>query len=135
MSYRHSPAWMWADALKMLERAERLQRQFFRLGATVTQQSVWEPPADVVETVDEVRIVVALPGISPERLEVGFEGDSIKVDAERPLRLPAEQNVIHRLEIPYGRFTRRIALPPGRYELKEQSMSNGCLHVRLKKHP
>jgi HSP20 family molecular chaperone IbpA len=35
------------------------------------------------------------------------------------------------MEIPYGRFERRIALPTGRYELTERSYTNGCLVLRF----
>jgi HSP20 family protein len=47
--------------------------------------------------------------------------------------LPLRRNAtaLHRLEIPYGRFERRIALPGGRYELLERSYTNGCLVLRL----
>jgi HSP20 family protein len=40
-------------------------------------------------------------------------------------------SAVHRLEIPYGGFERRIALPAGRYRLIEQACANGCLVLRL----
>ena len=40
---------------------------------------------------------------------------------------------IHRLELPQGRFERRIRLPAGRYSAIQRSASNGCLLVRLQK--
>jgi HSP20 family protein len=39
---------------------------------------------------------------------------------------------IHRLEIPYGRFERRIPLPPGNYRLHEQFLEDGCLVLVLR---
>lgn len=131
MSYRTS-TWMWADALEMLQRAERLQRHFFRLKGAESR-AAWEPPVDLVESQNEVDVAVALPGINPDRLKVGFEEGVLMIEAVRPLPALAAQNVIHRLEIPYGRFARRVSLPPGKYVLVEQAMSNGCLHVRLQK--
>ena len=41
--------------------------------------------------------------------------------------------VIHRMEIPLGRFERRIALPPGRYALAGQELNDGCLLIVLSK--
>lgn len=134
MSYRNTPAWMWADALELLRRAERLQRQSFRPETSAESRTVWEPPVDLVESETEIKVAVALPGVSPEHLSVSFESGVLAVDAVRPLRLLAGQNMIHRLEIPYGRFERRIGLPPGRYELIEQAFSHGCLHIRLRKY-
>jgi HSP20 family molecular chaperone IbpA len=132
MSYRNATLWMWADALEMLHRAERLQRQFFRL-KEAESRAVWEPPVDLVESANGIDVAIALPGINPERLKVGFEEGALVIEAVRPLPALAEHNVIHRLEIPYGRFARRVSLPPGKYALVEQAMSNGCLHVRLRK--
>lgn len=133
MSHRTSPSWMWADALEMLRRAERLQRQFFRPGHPVHSHAVWEPPVDLTETDTDLDIVVALPGVQPDRLRVGFEDGVVLIEAFRPLPAPAVRSLIHRLEIPYGRFERRIPLPPGRYELLEQSLTQGCLHLKLAK--
>jgi len=41
--------------------------------------------------------------------------------------------VVHRLEIPHGRFERRVALPPGSYEVERKELVNGCLLLGLKK--
>jgi HSP20 family molecular chaperone IbpA len=41
--------------------------------------------------------------------------------------------VIHRLELPYGRFERRIELPPGRYEVVQRELIDGCLTLSLRK--
>jgi hypothetical protein len=49
---------MWSEALSMLDRAERLQRQFFHHAA-----ASWEPPADIVETAEHVQVQLALPGM------------------------------------------------------------------------
>ena len=84
MTRRNPGAWIWGEAVDLLEQAERLQRQFFRLGSA--QRPSWEPPADVY-------------------------GDQ--------------------LEIPHGRFERRLALPPGRWELVAQELANGCLQLLL----
>ena len=41
--------------------------------------------------------------------------------------------VIHRLELPQGRFERRIPLPPGRYDAVRRFAANGCLVFELAK--
>lgn len=135
MTQRNTPAWMWADALELLQRAERLQRNFFRPGADSGSRAVWEPPVDLIESHDEITIAVAIPGVAPERLGVSFETGVLVVEGLRPLPSLATGHVIHRLEIPYGRFERRVALPPGTYQLLEQAMQHGCLLLRLQKLP
>jgi len=41
--------------------------------------------------------------------------------------------VIHRLELPQGRFERRVPLPPGRYADVRRSEAHGCLVISLAK--
>jgi HSP20 family protein len=122
---------MWAEACEMLEQAQRLQRQFFRFGRAVEAQPRWEPPVDIVAYGSDVQVTVALPGVAPDLIEVRAEGGLLIVAACRALPVQRHATALHRLEIPYGRFERRIALPAARYELMEQSYTNGCLALRL----
>jgi hypothetical protein len=41
--------------------------------------------------------------------------------------------VIHRLELPQGRFYRRLRLPPGRYSGVRHAVVDGCLVITLQK--
>jgi HSP20 family molecular chaperone IbpA len=112
----------------MLDRAERLQRQFFRPGRT----AAWEPPIDVFETEQNIWIVAALPGVGPDQVELTIADGAVIVAGERRLPLEAKA-LIHRLEIPHGRFERRIPLPSGRYELGQRELTHGCLVLGLRK--
>ena len=107
--------WMWAEALAMIERAEGLHRQFFQPGRSARQLS-WEPPVDIFETEEELRIIVGTAG--------GRNARSRRVD-RRPdagdcgtsaAAFDTRGAAIHRIEIPYGRFERRIRLPAARFE-------------------
>ena len=60
--------WMWAEACALIDRAERLQRQFFQPGLSAAPAS-WEPPIDILETERELSIIAALPGVEPHDLE------------------------------------------------------------------
>jgi HSP20 family protein len=123
--------WMWDEALAALDRAERRQRKFFALLGGQAPQAVWEPPVDVFETDDEVWIVVALPGVRAEQVKLRVEATALVVQTERvPLGM-RECARIRRLEIPYGRFERRIELPRGSYVLREQRFTDGCLELHL----
>jgi HSP20 family protein len=125
-------ALMWAEARRVIERAERLHQRFFELSGATTQPC-WEPPVDMVETETALFIEIALPGVDPQRIEARFEQGVLILSAERDLPLPAEPAVIRRLELPYGRFERRVALPNGRYELDGRQLVNGCLQLSLRK--
>jgi HSP20 family molecular chaperone IbpA len=131
MAIRNPQSWMWAEACEMLEQAQRLQRQFFRFGHITETQPRWEPPLDLVATDIGIEITVALPGVAAENVRVRVEHGALNVSAVRALPLNEHTTAVHRLEIPYGRFERRIALPTGQYELLEQACINGCLFLRL----
>lgn len=131
MTSRNPHSWMWAEACEMLERAQRMQRQFFRFGHAIAAQPRWEPPVDIVAYEPEVQVTVALPGVLPERVQVRVAAGALTIAAIRTPPLNAQVTAVHRLEIPYGRFERQIALPAGRYELTEQAFTNGCLVLRL----
>ena len=132
MRSRDPRSWMWAEALDLLQSAERLQRQFFQLGAAQGAPT-WEPPVDLYETGNELWILVALPGVTTDQLEVVIDGETIVVRGERPLPQGARGATILRLEIPYGRFQRRIALPAGRLQILERKLENGCLVLCLQR--
>ncbi|MBI4206288.1 MAG: Hsp20/alpha crystallin family protein, partial [Betaproteobacteria bacterium] len=133
MPSRSPTSWMWEEACTLLEEAERLHRQFFRLSASELARPVWEPPVDVFEDEREIIIVVALPGVSAERIEVALdELGTLAIRAESRVPSAGPGCEIHRLEIPYGHFERRIQLPAGRYEAGSRELSNGCLVVTLR---
>ena len=132
MASRDPTTWMWAEACQLMEQAERLHRQFFRLGAPGARVA-WEPPADVFENDDEVTIVVALPGVAPESVEVLYEPGGVVVRAQRCIPFAEGGYSIGRLEIPYGYFERRLALPTGEFETGRRTFSEGCLVLTLRK--
>ncbi len=132
MRVRNPGSWMWAEALELLQDAERLQRQFFQIGV-IRGAPCWEPPVDLYESENELRLLVALPGVTPQQLEVVLAPELIIVRGERSLPANSRRAAIHRLEIPYGRFERRIALPAGEFEPTDQRLEHGCLILTLRR--
>jgi HSP20 family molecular chaperone IbpA len=124
--------WMWSEACRLLDRADTVHRQFFGIAGD-TAAFLWEPPADVYETDRRLLIEIALPGVKPGGIEVGFESGLLVVRGERNLPAIPGRAVIRRMEIPHGRFERRIRLPAGRYEFAERSFADGCLQLVLRK--
>jgi HSP20 family protein len=132
MPLRDLETWMWAEACEILDRADRLHRQFFRPAVMNAKQPTWEPPIDVYETAYDFKIMIALPGVAPEHLSVMLEGCHLIIAGQRHLPDSAQAH-IRRLEIPYGRFERRIDLPTGRFEIGARDFENGCLVISLRK--
>jgi HSP20 family protein len=133
MSARSPNDWMWAQAVELLEQAERMHRQYFRLTSSQRSRAVWEPPIDVFEDENEIVIVVALPGVPAERVEVTGEPGVLVVRAESPFSSAGSCRAVRQLEIPYGYFERRIPLPGMRVEVGAREITDGCLILRLRK--
>lgn len=131
MTLRDPRSWMWAEAVELLDQADRLQRQFFRLATDAQQQPRWEPPVDVYASDEQVLIEVALPGVPIERMELVFGPGELVIRGDRQLPHRPAGTAIQRLEIPYGRFERRLALGPGDWELVARSATHGCLQLLL----
>jgi HSP20 family molecular chaperone IbpA len=124
---------MWSEACEMLARAERLQRELFRPLGPAARVATWEPPVDILETDHEVLVLVALPGVAAERVEASLQGSDLVVTGARVLPRELQRAVIHRLELPQGRFERRVRLPTGRYSAVRRSAVDGCLLIALEK--
>jgi HSP20 family protein len=133
MASRNSTDWMWVQACELIDQAERMHRQFFRLATSDRARAVWEPPADVFEDEREVVIVIALPGVAPDRIEITTEANDLVVRVERGLPFSGSRYSVRRLEIPYGHFERRIRLPMAGFESLVRESSDGCLILRLRK--
>jgi HSP20 family protein len=124
---------MWTDACMLIERAERLHRQFFQPSVSTAPAMTWEPPVDIVETDREIAIVAALPGVEAQDLEVGFEADELVIAGLRRRPAVARGAAVHRLEIPYGRFERRIRFGAMTLRVDRSELASGCLFIGLTK--
>ena len=131
MSIDRQFGWMWAQACELLDRADRMQRSFVRYVGPSADAAVWEPPVDIQETPGGLHFVFALPGVNPEHIDVSLEPNALTVSAIRPAWLGSSDSVVRRMEIPHGRFIRRIALAGARFRLGDTRYLNGCLEVRL----
>ena len=116
----------------MLDRAERLQRQFFHHAA-----ASWEPPADIIETDEHIQVQVALPGVAADSITLAVDPAGMTISASRPFPCTGETLNVHRIEIPYGRFERQIGLPLGDpyapLELVDKRLTDGVLTLLFKK--
>jgi HSP20 family molecular chaperone IbpA len=117
---------MWGEALSMLDRAQRLQRQFF-----THAEASWEPPVDIVEAGGTLLVHVALPGVAADAITVGLEDAGITISALRPFPCRDQDSRIHRLEIPYGRFERFIGVTS--LELAARKLENGVLTLTFRR--
>ena len=132
MRHTDPRAWMLAEAVELINSTDRLTRQFFRTGQA-SEFPHWEPPVDMYVNDRELGLIVALPGVTPDRLEVTLEGQAIVVCGERSFGAKAGSGAILRMEIPYGHFARRILLPFGSFRVADMLLEDGCLKITLER--
>src|SRR5690348_3251103 len=60
MSSERQYGWMWVEACEVLDRAERLQRQFLRYQGRGADGATWEPPVRSEEHTSELQSPVHL---------------------------------------------------------------------------
>jgi len=92
----------------------------------------WIPVADVYEHPEEYVVVLDLPGIDREALEINLENERLLIKGTR-VTANGEQSQ-HRTERPQGKFNRSFGVPaavdPHRIEAEYK---DGVLYVRLPK--
>jgi HSP20 family protein len=120
---------MWSEALQLLDRAGRLHRQFF----LAHEPASWEPPVDVTESGGELRLQLALPGVSPDALSIASDPGGLTIHAIRGFPYREPDTHIYRLEIPYGRFQRRIELPLEGLKLASKTLQDGLLTLTFRR--
>ena len=62
-----------------------------------------------------------------------FFGLATLVAGTRVLPPQLRTAIIHRIELPQGRFERRVRLPAGRYRDVARAAADGCLVITLRK--
>ncbi len=88
------------------------------------------PAIDLVETNEEIIALVALPGVSKDKIDLRATEDSLYVEAKA---MPREGKYLRRDMSPLG-FKREIKLPAEiKPEVVKASYQNGILEVHLPK--
>lgn len=92
------------------------------------------PHVDVYETGDFLDIIVDLPGIRKEDLNLYISTDHIFVDARKIPSRPEKTAHYYCIERYFGRFQREIEIPVivNTREV-DAKLENGTLHIRLVK--
>lgn len=94
------------------------------------------PDADVVERENEIRVVVELPGLGPEDVDLSLENNVLSITGEKreERREGDEKSRYHLSERRYGKFTRSFVLPREvDAESIRASFDNGVLTITIPK--
>ena len=96
--------------------------------------SACQPPADVVEVDDVVRVLLEIPGVPVSSVQVRVVGNRIEVTGEKATDFPAGETSFLCLERIFGKFHRAFEVR-GSVNLGEVSarMANGILVITIPK--
>jgi HSP20 family protein len=92
----------------------------------------WMPAMDAYNLEGEYLILLDLPGVSREALEISLDDDRLLIRGERPADAEARD---HRMERPWGRFIRKFGPLPATVDRKgiAAEYKDGVLRLRLPK--
>lgn len=114
------------------------KRQPLRAGLFADETSLrpdvdWVPDLDIYEGPTEFLLVLSVPGVRAEDLDVTVDGRTLVLAGRRTLELPAKV-AAHLVETPRGRFERRIRFPANcAMDRISTSLRDGQLVIRVPK--
>lgn len=92
------------------------------------------PHADVIERENEIRVLVELPGMQTEDIELSLENNVLTISGEKKEEHEEENDTWHLSERRYGRFSRAFVLPRDvEQEQIQARFENGVLSVVIPK--
>lgn len=100
----------------------------------VENGTTWAMPTEVIETGEEIRFDIELPGFRNEDLEITLENNVLTISGEKKLEREAKESEYRLFERRYGRYQRSFTVPPTvRGDATEARYENGVLSLRLPK--
>lgn len=132
---------IWRQATDLIQRAERIQRNFLQIAeagyyrSSYSRAPSWEPPVNVIETDESLWVISAVPGVSADRVEVRLENNELLITGTRPVPQCCQDGELKVWEIPLGRFERRVRVVGSKSPvvLCEVSLEQGLLIIQLRK--
>jgi HSP20 family protein len=72
--------------------------------------AAWQPPVDIFEEPDAIRLVAEVPGVRPEEVKISVEGNLLTIRGVKEQAVEAKAETVHRYERTYGAFERAFTL-------------------------
>ena len=94
----------------------------------------WKPPTDVYETESNFVVILELAEMKAEEVSITYQEGILMIRGIRKAVPPSERRRYHKMEINYGPFERRIAIPAD-VDIGNLSAvyKDGFLEIRLPK--
>ncbi|HET9766115.1 MAG TPA: Hsp20/alpha crystallin family protein [Thermoanaerobaculia bacterium] len=103
--------------------------------AEAVSTRTWIPRVDIRENADGLTLLMDVPGLGKDDLNITLENNVLTVAGERKFEADEKANEsYHRLERQYGAFSRSFTLAPTvRTDKVEASFKDGVLSIHLPK--
>ena len=96
--------------------------------------AVWSPQTDLVETDEDFRLHLDVPGMSTEDININLQNRTLTVNGERTSERTDEGEEFVRVERAFGSFHRTFTLPEAvDADSIEASYDNGVLTITVPK--
>jgi len=106
----------------------------FGTSAKTTQTDAWSPAVDIVESPDAYTLTADLPGLTKADVNLTVEEGVLTLTGERKNEQSVDNELGHRYERAYGKFSRSFQLGSGVETGKiKAEFRNGMLKVELPK--
>lgn len=76
-----------------------------------TAETVWRPRMDLIETEDDYRLHLDMPGMDKDDLKISYQDNELVVSGERKSARSEEDEEFVRVERSFGQFRRAFTLP------------------------
>jgi HSP20 family protein len=126
-----------SDLWNMQREINRLFDNVFRGGTQddgTLFPTLWTPAVDIMESDDQYRVKVELPGVSKDDVKITLESNILTIRGEKRQEQETKENSYHRVERAYGTFQRSFTLPSTvKSDKIDASYKDGVLIINLPK--
>lgn len=96
--------------MELDEMQQRMEQALDAVPAPPVPLEGWQPPVDIWEDNHQLVLVMELPGVEQNEIDIQIEGQMLIIRGQRPLEEPPERRY-QRIERAYGPFCRQFTLP------------------------
>jgi HSP20 family protein len=122
-----------ADLSRLRHQIDRLVDAESRAARPQENGRVWRPSVDLFESNEALTLVLDLPGVSRETLDVQLTGDELTVRGERKPMVPENSTCAHSERL-FGQFQRTFKIGvPVQADAVDATYREGVLTVQVPK--
>ena len=126
-----------SDSISMIDRNQNIPSSVIDFIRTqrINMSEIWIPDTDIFESSDNIKILLNIPGVKSDTVDVDFYNNIVIVTGNREKPLLCNNGDFIKNEIIYGNFERKITLPIAVTNRQSVSIStkDGVLSIIINK--